>query len=482
MRKLSIGMRLTLWYLAIFALAQLVFGAGMWLVLRHHLYDLVDDNLEREVDDLNNLLHAQKKNVSLADLRHELTEEYALEHSGDYLQVYLADGEMIYQASFLQAYPLHHWKPGTVTPAVVKPGQRRRPSYEDLWLGGKPFRFATQDIDIKGTVYIVQTGLVTYDVLKTLSRFRLYLLMFAPLLLLVAAGGGYWLSRRALSPVDALVRTARSITGTTLSSRLEKLNTGDELQRLSDTLNEMLDRIELAFRRVTQFTADASHELRTPISLVRTEAELALRRSRGESEYKEALQHILLEAERTTSLIEELLALARADAGRETLNLHPVDVREILREVVEGWRRVAKISNLQFSDSIEARESLVLADEAALRRAIDILLDNAFKYTPSPGTVHLSLEQQNDKVVITVRDTGVGIAAEEQSKVFERFYRVDKARSRDLAGAGLGLSIAQWIVQQHGGKIEVESGLGKGSIFRLELPLTTVALQNPLPA
>jgi signal transduction histidine kinase len=244
----------------------------------------------------------------------------------------------------------------------------------------------------------------------------------------------------------------------------------------------MLDRIELAFRRVTQFTADASHELRTPISLVRTEAELALRRSRGESEYKEALQHILLEAERTTSLIEELLALARADAGRETLNLHPVDVREILREVVEGWRRVAKISNLQFSDSIEARESLVLADEAALRRAIDILLDNAFKYTSSPGTVHLSLEQQNDKVVITVRDTGVGIAAEEQGKVFERFYRVDKARSRDMGGAGLGLSIAQWIVQQHAGKIEVESSLGKGSIFRVELPLTTVALQNPLPA
>ncbi len=481
MRKLSIGMRLTLWYLAIFALAQLVFGAGMWLVLRHHLYDLVDDNLEREVDDSNNLLHAQKQNASLAGLRHELTEEYALEHSGDYLQVYLADGEMIYQSPFLQTYPLHHWKPGTVTP-VVKPGQRRRPSYEDVWLGGKTLRFATQDIEVKGTVYIVRTGLVTHDVLKTLSRFRLYLLMFAPLLLLVAAGGGYWLSRRALSPVDALARTARSITGTTLSSRLEKLNTGDELQRLSDTLNEMLDRIELAFRRVTQFTADASHELRTPISLVRTEAELALRRSRGESEYKEALQHILLEAERTTSLIEELLALARADAGRETLHLHPVHVQEILREVVEGWRRVAKISNLQFSDGIDARGSLVLADEAALRRAIDILLDNAFKYTPSPGTVHLSAEQQNDKVVITVRDTGVGIAAEEQSKVFERFYRVDKARSRDMGGAGLGLAIAQWIVQQHGGKIEVESSLGKGSIFRVELPLTIVALQNPLPA
>jgi two-component system, OmpR family, heavy metal sensor histidine kinase CusS len=389
---------------------------------------------------------------------------------------------MIYQSPFLQANPLPLWKPGTVKPVLVKPGRRRRPYYEDVWLGGKPFRFATQDVDVNGTVYVVQTGLVTHDVLRTLSRFRLYLLMYAPLLLLVAAGGGYWLSRRALSPVDALARTARAITGTTLSRRLEKLSTGDELQRLSDTLNEMLDRIELAFHRVTEFTADASHELRTPISLVRTEAELALRRSRGEAEYKEALQHILLEAERTTSLIEKLLALARADAGRETLNLHPVDVRGTLREVVDGWRRVANIRNLQFGDSIEPRESLVSADEAALRRAIDILLDNAFKYTPSPGTVHLSLEQQNGKVVITVRDTGVGIPVDEQSRVFERFYRVDKARSRDLGGAGLGLSIAQWIVQQHGGKIELESSLGKGSIFRVELPLAAVALQHPLPA
>jgi two-component system, OmpR family, heavy metal sensor histidine kinase CusS len=399
----------------------------------------------------------------------------------------LGNGELIYQSAFLREHPLSDRKPGqvkrdAVNPAPVKAGQRRRPRLENIRLAGKPFRFAIQQIEAGDRVYIVQTGVVIDDLLHTLHQFRLYLLMFAPLLLLVAAGGGYWLSRRALSPVDALVRTARTITGTTLSSRLDKLNTGDELQRLSDTLNEMLDRLEAAFRRVTQFTADASHELRTPISLVRTEAELALRRSRGESEYKEALQHILLEAERTTSLIEELLALARADAGRETLNLHPVDLRQALRGVVESWRQIAGIRNLQFTESLGAQEPLVAADEAALRRVINILLDNAFKYTPSPGTVQLTLEEQSGKAVITVQDTGVGIAPEEQGKIFERFYRVDKARSRDMGGAGLGLSIAQWIVQQHGGSIQVESTLGQGSIFRVVLPLVAAAVQNPLPA
>jgi heavy metal sensor kinase len=302
--------------------------------------------------------------------------------------------------------------------------------------------------------------------------------------LLAAAAGGYWLSRRALSPVDALVRTAREVSGTNLNSRLQKLETGDELQRLSDTLNEMLDRIESAFLQITEFTADASHELRTPVSLIRTEAELALRRSRGEAEYKESLRHILWEAERTTALIEQLLSLARAGSGRETLRLQPVDLRQTLRSVVDGWQQVATIRNLQFSASLDVPDFLafVLGDETLLRRLADILLDNAFKYTSPPGSVHLSLAPKGESAVITVRDSGVGIAEGEQSKIFERFYRVDKARSRAQGGAGLGLAIAQWIVTQHRGSIEVESRSGDGATFRVELPRIAAPLKNPLPA
>jgi heavy metal sensor kinase len=472
MKRLSIGLRLTLWYLAIFAAAQLVFGAGMWFILRNRVYDLVDDNLEARVEDLKNFLLAQPKDVSSAKLREEVTESYSLEHSGDYLQLYADNGDWIYQSRFLQAHPLPTLDPGSIS----------RASFENRKLGGRYFRFVTQKVEANGRVYTLQTGLPTKEVRDTLTLFRRYLEMFAPLLLLVAAIGGYWLSHRALAPVDAIVRTARDISGTNLNRRLNQLKTGDELQRLSDTLNDMLERIERAFLRVTQFTADASHELRTPISLVRTEAELALRKPRGEAEYRESLRHILLEAERTTALIEELLSLARADSGSETLHMDPINLRETLQGIAEDWRQVAAVRNLQFEASIGVSDSFVLGDETSLRRVVNILLDNAFKYTPAPGTVHLLLERKNNRVVITVRDSGVGIAAEEQSKIFERFYRVDKARSREMGGAGLGLSIAEWIVGQHRGSIEVQSNAGQGSVFRVELPLAVVGVQSPMPA
>ena len=475
MRRLSIGVRLTLWYLAFFAVAQLAFGAGMWLFLRDNLYDLVDDRLEEQIDDLKNFLQSQPKDRSIAKLQEEVNETYAIEHSGNYLALYGENGEPIYRSAFLQAHPS----------ALVPADQVDHPALRSRKIEGRHFRFILQKLDVNGHIYTVEMGVPSEDAVETLHSFRSYLLMLAPLLLLAAAGGGYWLSRRALSPVDALVRTARDISGTNLNSRLQKLETGDELQRLSDTLNEMLDRIESAFLRITEFTADASHELRTPVSLIRTEAELALRRSRGEAEYKESLRHILVEAERTTALIEQLLSLARADSGREKLHLQPIDLRQTLRSVVEGWQQVATIRNLQFSASLSVPDFFVLGDETLLRRLADILLDNAFKYTSEPGSVHLSLEPKGESAVITVKDSGVGIPEEEQSKIFERFYRVDKARGRAQGGAGLGLAIAHWIVAQHGGSIGVESRSGDGATFRVELPMTktpTTPATNPLPA
>lgn len=471
MQRLSIGLRLTIWYLAIFALAQLIFGVGMWFILRKNLHDVADTTLAGQVEDVRRFLEGQSPDQSPADLRREVTEEYSAETGGDYLQIVDADGNWIYRAPALaqRGFP------------PVAPNFLRKPIHQDEQFGKKPFRFVAQRIDVHGHAYTVQAGTLADEEAETLERFQDYLLLFAPVVLLVAGVVGYWLSRRALAPVDALTRTARTITGNTLSSRVDQLHTGDELQRLSDTLNQMLARIEIAFNRVTEFTADASHELRTPISLIRTEAELALRRSRGEEEYREALRHILLEAERTTSLIEELLALARADSGRQELNIQSIDLRGTLQEVAAGWRQVANVRGIQFSERILDVELRVLGDATALRRVLDVLLDNAFKYTPrSGGMVSLGAEEISGRAVISVRDNGIGIAEEEQKRIFERFYRVDKARSREMGGAGLGLSIAQWIVLQHHGEIVVESVLGAGSIFRVTLPLAPATISQEL--
>jgi len=376
-RKLSIGVRLTLWYLVLFAAAQLVFGTGMWFFARRSLYRITDDALQGQIDDLTNFLEAQKKNATVAKLQEEVSEAYLLEHSGDYLQIYDdSDGDWIFRADFLRQHAL----------APAAPGLLTQPLYQDEQLG-RSLRFVSQRIEANGRVFRVQMGLPIDQVNQTLILFRGYLLMFAPLLLLAAASGGFWLSRKALSPVDALTRTARTINATNLSARLEKLTTGDELQRLSDTLNEMLVRIEHAFIRVTQFTADASHELRTPISLIRTEAEIALRRSRGDAEYREALRHILLEAERTSGLVEELLSLARADSGRETLQIASADLSAIVQEVSEQWQELMAARNLRFTREVTDAKVNVPGDRTALQRLLTVLLDNAAKYTPAPGTV-----------------------------------------------------------------------------------------------
>lgn len=465
MTRLSIGMRLTLWYLAIFALGQLAFGAGMWLVLRHHLVSIVDDNLRDQTEDLRSFLESQKKNADLAKFQEEVTETYSQEHAGEYLALSTSSGDPVYISDFLK-------KNGFASLTSIQNTGAEAPAlFEDRVIGGKRLRFFRSRVDTHGFAFTVQVGAPTEEVWKTLDTFRSYLLLLAPLVLVTSAAGGYWLSHRALAPVDALTRTARNISGQNLSCRLEKLDTGDELQRLSDTVNEMLDRIEKAFLQVTQFTADASHELRTPISLMRTEAEVALRRSRDTDAYREALLHILKETERTSVLIEDLLELARADSGREFLKPEPVELGELLGGCMKEWKsRAANAGHELTLSSSSAGKVWVMADELALRRVLTILLDNAVKYTPAPGSIGVFLEESNRRAVVTVSDTGIGISAAEQSKVFERFYRVDKARGRAAGGAGLGLAIARWIVERHGGSITVKSAPNEGSRFSVEIP------------
>lgn len=457
--KWSIGLRLSLWYLLIFALAQCIFGAGMYVVLRHHLRTIVNDSLRQEMRDLQNVLQGQKPDLSAMQLSEEVTEAYAQDHAGQYLQIFTTRGETIYLSQFLAKHPLQ-----PISQTAVPESH-----YNDRVMEGRPFRFLDSVMEAHGRTFLVQLGTPTGEIYETLHAFRRYLLLLAPLVLLVAALGGNWLSHRALTPVDALTRTARTINVTNLSRRLETPDTGDELQRLSETLNEMLARIESAVARITEFTADASHELRTPVALIRAEAEVALSRDRTGLEYRSSLQHVLSESERMTQLLEQLLSLVRADSGSETLRMAELDVTALAREAVEAWQKIASSHGLRLTGVIPPQPVSVTGDHLALRRVLDILLDNAVKYSPTPADITLTLDPAPGHVVLRVRDNGPGLPAEEHEKIFQRFYRVDKARSRQMGGAGLGLSIAQWIVQQHHGNITVSSSPGQGSEFSFTL-------------
>jgi heavy metal sensor kinase len=293
-----------------------------------------------------------------------------------------------------------------------------------------------------------------------------------PLLLVGATAGGYWISKRALDPVDEISRAAQRISIENLADRLPVPETGDQLQRLTETLNEMFSRLEAAVRKIKQFTADASHELRAPIALIRTTAEVAAqKRDRPANEYLEALDDILEESERTSQVVDSLMLLARADAGKEDMEREVIDAASIFRAAVEQGDKLARIRGLHYSASIPDHPIWVQADPEALRRALLILLDNAGKYTPEGGSVRVDLSTDNETAKITVSDTGIGIAPADIPHIFDRFWRADKARSRSQAGAGLGLSIAKWIAETHAGSISVESEFGKGSVFSLRVPL-----------
>jgi heavy metal sensor kinase len=289
---------------------------------------------------------------------------------------------------------------------------------------------------------------------------------------LLASLGGYWMSRRALAPVDEITQSARSISAQNLAMRLVVPQTGDELERLATTLNEMLSRLDAAFQRITQFTADASHELRTPVSVMRTSAELALRKPRTEAEYRDAMSQILAETEKVSRLIEQLLLLARADSSSTTIPIARTNLNDILEKV---WRQASTLpesKNLKSEQFIPQAPVWVRGDPASLERLFLILVDNAVKYTSDGGRIELRLSIDDGFAVTEIRDTGIGIAPEDIPHIFDRFYRADRARSRETGGTGLGLAIGRWIADAHGGEIRVQSKPSKGSSFQVRLPLS----------
>jgi heavy metal sensor kinase len=461
-KKRSIGFRLAAWYFLVLGCSLAVFSIVAWFSVQASIYHAIDDELRDRVRGVAKFMDLQIASLSIPEIRDEFREHSVLGPGGDLFQVCDQDGQWLYRSVSLENNGV----------AIIRPGALDSPRFETLRVEGRSLRFYSRRIDVNGKPYTVQVAAPMHEAFEALDRFRLLLLLTAPLLLIAASAGGYWLSTRALAPVDEISRTAQRISIENLSDRLPVPPTGDQLQRLSETLNAMFARIEAAVRRITQFTADASHELRAPVALIRTTAEVAVqRKDRTAEEYFEALREILEESERTSQVVDSLMLLARADSGKETLECVAADACAIVREAADQGEKLARNSGLKFTANLPSTPVLIQADSNALRRALLILIDNAVKYTPGGGSVGVNLETSEHFARISVSDTGIGISKADVPHIFDRFWRADKARSREQGGAGLGLSIAKWIVEMHHGSINVESELGRGSTFQVQVPL-----------
>jgi two-component system OmpR family sensor kinase len=286
--------------------------------------------------------------------------------------------------------------------------------------------------------------------------------------LALGLAGGWVVSARILRPVAAISATASAISAADLSRRIDTEEVDRELGELAGVLNAMFDRLEAAFLRQARFTADASHELRTPLAIIRTNAELALSRPRSAEEYKEAVQTCLRASNRMSKLVEGLLTLARADAGKLELRRHPFDLRPIVADSVALLRTLTEAKQLSVTTQLES--VLVKGDEVRLGMVVTNLLSNAIQYNRAAGKIHVQLRLAGEKVVFSVADTGCGIPEEDRAHLFERFYRVDKARSRESGGYGLGLAICKSIIEAHGGTIGFDTKWQVGSTFWFCLP------------
>jgi heavy metal sensor kinase len=464
---LTIRVRLTLLYFVVLAAS---FGAFFWICdfgFRRSIETTVNDASRSNLETVRRVIEASVTEGT-PKVQKELTELASLWANGAIFEVAGPEGEWLFRsARFLS--------PEIPLPAASLAGM----SFLTTNLELLQYRIARERVVIDGKTFLIDAAVPTEPFDQALDGFRAIEREFLPLLVVIASLLGYWLSGRALAPVNRIIKSAEEVGVQNLSRRLELPQAKDELRRLTDTLNAMLDRIEASVKRVTQFTADASHDLRTPISLIRTNAELALRRPRSETEYRETLARILATSEESTQLIEELLTLARADAGAAQMKFQNGDLNLVLKRASQQGRAWALAKGLKFIEEVAASPLDIKMDASAIERLFLAVLDNAVKYTPAVGSVTVRSLAQNGQALVEFADSGIGISGEDLPHIFDRFYRADQARSHDdVRGAGLGLSIARWIAENHRGCVEAESELGIGSIFRVRLPLVVPAAEN----
>jgi len=461
-RPRSVRVRLTLWHLAALVAVLVLYAGGTFVFVRHSLMASLDAQLSEDFERAEDVLRRNPDGT----LSYPIADSEPPDpgdpdrRRGPWMVVRAFDGRLLYRDALAPA--------PTADRAPAPPPDRL--SYRSLQSpGGIWLREVTGRGDLEGGPAVVRIARSEELVRQETRDFLAVFLLGLPLACALAGVGAYFLARRALAPIDRMASAARSITAARLAERLPIDNPDDELGQLATVFNATFGRLEASFEQLRRFTADASHELRTPLTAIRAVGEVGLRDRRSGQEYREIIGSMLEEAERLNRLVESLLTLARADSGAARLATEPVDLAVMVRDVADHLSVLAE--DKQQTIAIDAPQpAIVQADRLVLRQAIVNVVDNAIKYSPPRGQVRIAVSVRPSDVTVSVEDSGPGIAPEDVERIFERFSRLDRSRSRDAGGTGLGLAIARSAVEAHGGRIEVEAARPAGTVFRIVLP------------
>jgi heavy metal sensor kinase len=454
----SVRARLTLWYVLVFGLLLVGFSTLIYVLLSRSLYDSFDHSVYNAAQ------------ATAAELASEIGEFNGDARAGALETLKELQFSNIYTAIFADNHLLASNFPEGHHLTVPEGAASDRVWFQRIeGFGEEGARMVVVPVKAGGQVLFVEVAEPLHNLVEQIEAIRRTFYVGLPVTLLIAGVGGFLLAKKSFSPVIEMSDQAKLIGATNLQQRLSVSNPRDELGRLADAFNELLSRLDRSFENMREFMADASHELRTPLAIIRGEADVALSQDRNESEYKETLAIIQDEAQRLSRIVDDMLALARADAGQHQLQVQEFYLNDLVEDACRAAQVLAASRGVALTPHL-TEDITFCGDEDLLRRLLMNLLDNAIKYTPRGGSVSVKLESETERVKIIVSDTGIGIPAESVPYIFERFYRADKARSRADGGSGLGLAIARWVAEAHKGSIELTSDPGHGSRFTVSLP------------
>jgi len=475
----SLRFKLTVWYVLILAILLISFSGFLYITLSRSLYRDVDNRLRSLAHLIATESGTPSSTFGFGELDQAMRATLNLRPVGKFIQVLDESGNIGEKSENLKNVQL------PISLQALKNASKGFITFETVGnFGNTSLRMMTLPVIEKGHMArIIQVASSLEDVEDALRTLFIILVIAVPLALLVASLGGLFLANQALKPVDHITQTARMITSQNLNQRIKSLKVKDEISRLIETFNDMISRLDQSFHQIRQFSSDASHELKTPLTILKGEVEVALRKERTSQDYEQILRSNLEEINRMSKIVDNLLLLARTETGDIRLFKEEVNVSQIVSEVVTQLTLLAHAKDLRLAASNHQEDILLYGDALRIRQMLINLIENSIKYTDPGGSISVSLETNSshplpgkeqgsyDGVKIVVSDTGIGIAKEDQEKIFGRFFRVDKARSREQGGSGLGLSICKWIVEAHQGEISVESEVGKGSRFIVKLPI-----------